>query len=496
MPLLLLLFSSSCSSWLDVKPYDQIAEDQLLQNQQGYEKLLNGIYIELNSDALYGKSMTVEMLEVMSQMWQVGDNEDVWGNYIDLWNHRYGTRYWRDRFSQIWDKAYALIANCNKILDHIDQQKDIFTGQRYQLIKGEALALRAFLHFDMLRLFGPVYIKNPQGRGIPYCRHQTLDVSPILSADSVMSLVIADLDASLQLLEGDPVRTKGTMMSDDRRSQDNFERYRAFRMNYYAVNALLARAYQWMWNPTRSDYSDTSEQDALYRREAAHYAEVVIQASRDGIFPMVDKSMVLGTPANPDRIFSTEVVFGLNNERRGQLFSQYFDPSLFPSPVFTLDSLIVTNLIYDNYDTFWASSDDYRYVVNWKQTGNKYYFYRYAELRDKSLISNRMVPLIRMGEMYLILAEAQTSREEGARVINELRQYRGTGDIRTTAYNRARLGYEYIREMLGEGQVFFYRKRSFSNMVYGLSTSLTTLYTPADEAIYVVPLPDTEANYR
>ncbi len=490
------LVMQGCSAWLDVKPYDQIAEDELFQSARGYEKLLNGIYIDLSSDALYGKSMTVEMLEVMSQMWQVGDNQDVWGNYIDLWNHRYGTTYWRGRFDQTWNKAYALIANCNKILDHIDRQRELFTDRRFRMIKGEALGLRAFLHFDMLRLFGPVYIRNPKGSGIPYRLHQDLDVSPILSADSVMSLVISDLEASLALLEDDPVRTQGTMMSDDRKTDDNFERYRAFRMNYFAVNALLARVYQWMWDPRMTDYSDVSGQDAEYRQKAIRYADVVIQASKDGIFPMVDRSAVLGTPVNPDRIFSTEVVFGLNNEQRGKVFDNYFDPAHVPSPVFTLDSLIVTNLIFDNYDTFWASSDDYRYVANWKQTGNRFYFYKYDDLQNTSLIANRMMPLIRIGEMYLIKAEAQTSQADGAAVINELRKYRGTGDIKTTAFKRSRLDYEYIREMMGEGQVFFFRKRAYLNLVYGLSTSLTTLVTPADDAIYVVPLPDTEKNYR
>lgn len=485
-----------CSSFLDVKPYDQIAEDQLFQSQQGFEKLLNGIYIDLNSDELYGKSLTVEMLEVMSQMWQVGDNEDVWGDYIDLWHHRYGTTYWRRRFDQTWDKAYALIANCNKILDNIDSHKEVLSSSRYALIKGEALALRAFLHFDMLRLFGPVYIKNPQGRGIPYRMHQGLELTPVLPADSVMQCVIADLESSLEWLQDDPVRTRGTMMSDERKSDDNFERYRAFRMNYYAVNALLARAYQWMWDPSKSDYSDVSPQDAMYREKALHYAEVVLQASRDGIFPMVDRSAVLGTPTNPDRIFSTEVVFGLNHEQRGKLYTRFFDPALMPSPVFTMDSLIVNHLIYDNYDTFWASGDDYRYIANWKQTGNRFFFYKYADLQNSSLIAGRMVPLIRIGEMYLIASEAQTSQEEGAAVINELRKYRGTGDIRTSTYRRSRLGYEYIREMIGEGQVFYYRKRSYSNLVYGLTTSLTTLATPADEAIYVVPLPDSEKDYR
>lgn len=491
-----LVLLASCSSWLDVKPYDQIAEDELLKTDDGFKKILNGIYLDLNDDALYGKSLTVEMIEVMSQQWQMGESEEVWGNYIDLWNHRYQTVYWRSRFDATWNKAYNLIANCNKILDNVDTKKGLFKGNDYNFVKGEALALRAMLHFDMLRMFGPVFIHEPQGRGIPYRTQQNLDISPILPADEVMALVIADLTEALSLLENDPVRTEGTLMSNDNKTNDNFRRYRAFRLNYFAVNALLARAYQWMWNPTKTDYSDVSEQDAQYRQLAEKYADVVIQSSKDGIFPMVDRSLVLGTPTNPDRIFSSEVVFGLNNEQRGKIFDNYFDPAISPSPVFTMDSLLLDKLVFDNYATFWASTDDYRYIANWKKKGERYYFYKYDDTQNLSLICNRMVPMIRIGEMYLIKAEAQTSQAASAAVINELRRYRGTGDIATNNYKRSRLVYEYVRELIGEGQMFYYQKHSFSNMVYGLSTSLTTQYTSAEDAIYVVPLPDSEANYR
>ena len=56
---------ASCDSWLEVKPYDQIAEGELQKSEEGYQKMLNGIYIDLNSDALYGQTLSVEMIEVM-----------------------------------------------------------------------------------------------------------------------------------------------------------------------------------------------------------------------------------------------------------------------------------------------------------------------------------------------------------------------------------------------------------------------------------------------
>ena len=162
-----LLAAGGCGKWLDVKPYDKIAEDELLLTEEGYMKLLNGIYIELNRDMLYGASLSVEMIEIMGGAYTVGTDNSVWGNYRDLAEYQYGTQYWRARMNETWNKAYSLILNCNMLLENIESDRKLFTEDNYRMVKGEALALRAMLHFDMLRLFGPVYSRNPDALSIP-----------------------------------------------------------------------------------------------------------------------------------------------------------------------------------------------------------------------------------------------------------------------------------------------------------------------------------------
>lgn len=68
----------SCDSWLEVKPYDKISEGELQKSEEGYQKMLNGIYIDLNSDALYGQSLSVEMIEVMGGAYAIGTDNSVW----------------------------------------------------------------------------------------------------------------------------------------------------------------------------------------------------------------------------------------------------------------------------------------------------------------------------------------------------------------------------------------------------------------------------------
>lgn len=299
------LMFASCDDWLDVKPYDKISENELMKTEEGYQKMLNGIYIDLNDEALYGKTLSVEMLEVMGGSYAIGTDNSVWGNYKDLASYKYGTEYWRSRLNQTWNKAYALILNCNKILESIDSKRDIFTDGNYYIIKGEATALRAMLHFDMLRLFGPVYSKDSDVAAIPYYTKVVNTPEPILSAKDVAEKVIADLEDARVMLNNDPVKTEGTLMSGAVDGTGNFMRYRALRLNYYAVEALLARSYLYIGD----------------KANAMNYASDVIKTVDSGIFPFVDKSLVVGSPADPDRIFSSEVIFALTNTKRGNLGS-------------------------------------------------------------------------------------------------------------------------------------------------------------------------------
>ena len=51
-----------------MKPYDTMAEGDLLSTEEGFKKLLNGVYIDLNKDELYGQTLTVEMVEIMGRV--------------------------------------------------------------------------------------------------------------------------------------------------------------------------------------------------------------------------------------------------------------------------------------------------------------------------------------------------------------------------------------------------------------------------------------------
>ena len=270
------------------------------------------------------------MVEVMGGAYVIGTDKSVWGNYRDLSQYDYGTVYWRARMNETWNKAYSLILNCNLLLEHIDSDRSLFSGDNYRMIKGEALALRAFLHFDMLRLFGPVYSRHPHQSAIPYYKAYTVIPNEVLAASEVAEHIRKDLLEARILLANDPVRTEGVRMESPSDGSSNFMRYRNLRLNYYAVSALLARSSLYF-----------GDKESAYR-----YAMEVIEASEDGIFPFVDKALVTGSPDDPDRIFSSEVIFALSHSQRNTLFKDYYDPSRIPNYVFRMDNDLMNDAVF------------------------------------------------------------------------------------------------------------------------------------------------------
>ena len=169
---LFVLTLMGCNSWLDAKPEDRVTDKQLYSTVQGFRTALNGIYVELNDKSLYGGDLLVPGIEVLAQGY------DFSGNTTDIskvGNYDYTTDYAKAKFAAIWEKAYSLIANCNKLLEYAELNQDVLNGQNRELITGETYALRAFLHFDLLRLFGPIYKESPSAESIFHFCH--LDTS-------------------------------------------------------------------------------------------------------------------------------------------------------------------------------------------------------------------------------------------------------------------------------------------------------------------------------
>lgn len=479
--LFLSLITLSCKKWVDVKPNDRLSEDQLFVNKEGYMKALNGVYVELANNSLYGQNMTTGAVDVLAQYYYINSSVHTFYNYTTF---VYTDANVKITFDNTWKKAYELIANCNVILEKCgDAPSNVLPEPYFSIIKGETLALRAMLHLDMLRLYGPIYSEENKAKpAIPYVNKTGYEISPIIGSEQVMELVTSDLKVAMSLLATkDPIRTEGVRSAGNSTGSSDLY-YRQYRLNYYAAQALLARAYLWQGK----------------KPEALEQAETLLaelQSTTKTVFPYVTFANATSVD-KPDRVFSTEVIFSLYKINRKLMYEKLFDVALQPNSKLSFSNNDVNqervNSIYDDANDYrrrvWqsASSGATTATTNMK----------FVDIVDAP--GRYMMPLVRLSEVLLIAAECQPELTKGIEYFNKLRTARNCVSLTPTssALLKTEIGKEYRREMLGEGQMFFFYKRSSYLSVPNHATVRITPEKAMSLTNYTVPLPDSEISTR
>ena len=466
-----------------------VDQKDLFEEREGFLMALNGVYLNMNSSSNYGGNLSAGIIDVMAQYYNCTTSEH---NYSGYQSYAYDSKTSKDRFETVWKTTYSQISNLNAILEHCGDGNPVLPELYYKLIKGEALGLRAMLHFDMLRLFGPLWTEKEQA-SIPYQTSSERIVEPLLSADSVLNCVLTDLTRAADLLKDvDPVITDGARnYSGGENGNDLF--YRQYRMNYYAVKALMARAYMW-----KEDYSKAKECAIEVIEEVAD--------EKNPLFPLC--TATYADTASNDNMFATEVLFSLYNSiRTDNIYKTYFTSDLNVVNLLTLAGGYQNGRIR----TIFESPDDLRFKM-WESVtkeGKEFCcFKKYAEVQTttdeakaKAERFAYMVPLIRVSELYLIAAECVGVRERQVGIalekyLNPLRKARKCISLNTespTDLNTA-IRNEYIREFIGEGQTFYYFKRNRLESIPDGSQPAETLTMQLRN--YVVPLPDSETSQR
>ena len=449
---------SSCNDWLDVQPRSQVEDTELFETESGYKEALAGVYSSMLSSSTYGKELTYGFLDVLAYEW------DFYyaSQYDDATAFNYDAAFPTNYIRGIWTNSYNGIANVNNLIAHIDDKPQLFSADNHDVIKGEALALRAFLHFDLLRCFGVSYAVNPDQPSIPYCTALSYRVFPQLKVSEVAKAVLNDLLAAETLLKGaDPIVTGRTITE----SIDNgYLINRQLHLNYYAVKAIEARVYMWM---------------GKYDEALAAANEVI----NSGQF---EWATVANLQAGYDRCLATEHLFALNNlTLKADIADEFFSDNSPYSFAITRDRLL---------DYFDNATQDYRFTFLFKAGSathaNNRYLTKFDETSNGDAYYNFKMPLIRLPEMWLIRSEVEYRKgntDAAKDAINTLRLARNL-----PAFNELPEDYylelirEYRREFLAEGQLFFlYKRLNRSNILYADVDAVA-------EKVYTFPLPITE----
>lgn len=451
---------AACSDWLDVRPKTEMKSDRLFATEEGFVSALTGIYSLMESNGLYGQQLTFDFMEKLVMRYDNYDNNPSKKELAKIYDYK-NQETPRNTLGSIWSNMYNAIANVNNLLHHLEVNGDRLHTPGYDaIIRGEALGLRAFLYFDLLRMWGPVYQKDSTASAIPYRTEFTNEKIPLSPANVVMERIMEDLSAAEKLLQDTDPLVFGM------NTKDSFLGYRKNRMNILAVKALIARAALW-----RGD-----------KGMAAEYAEEVIRNS----------GLTLNIENMKDVAMYNETLFALDIFKMEDKLSTYFPSTTFTWNVSQL--WISTSNLDEVYETGTIGINDIRgkQENGFAYGDGKRLLRKFMPSADNSY-SNHM-PLIRLSEMYYILAEA-TELKKAASYINTVRNARGIGmayDIDPGTLSESRrieeLQKEYEKDYFGEGQFFYFLKRN--NRGSFRRSVVAEMYN-----YYVFPLPDAEVEY-
>jgi len=444
---------SACNKWLDVDLADKVTEEKLFSTPQGYQEALAGVYSAMADSSLYGAKLTMEEIDLLAQYYTY---DGVSSEYENFKNYNYEEAKSQTRILGTWKGLYSAISGANNIIAWAGKDVSVLTPDMKNQVLGEAYALRAYLHFDLIRLFCPDVKHAPKEKGIPYNLQFGVSLPPIYTVEEAVQLVVDDLREAEKLLEKDPITTVKPYEMTNKNDADKY----VARLNLYGVKAMLARV-----SLMRGD-----------KTNAIKHAKEVVESGR---FRLLDFASVDKSDKEIDMLFSDEHIFSL----RKKTLSDYTISLHYRSVTGTGSS--PAKLPFVNMaQVYESNNDDIRYIKWFSSVDNSFVKFNV----DNSEKFFRKMPMIKLSEMYLILAECYLGLDDqqAYTYINELRDHRIRNNSHWSYLTMDYIIQELRREFVGEGQVWYTYKRL--NLGIPTSNGIIGVVPPSDK-VFVFPIP-------
>jgi hypothetical protein len=104
--------------------------------------------------------------------------------------------------NMVWGLYYSMIADCNRVLQYIDDAEESQVGERNQ-IKAELLTFRAHAYVRLMQLYGPRWSDSNNGERMSIVLRTAPDVgdSPLVSCNTVYDQIYSDLNTAIDLFQ-------------------------------------------------------------------------------------------------------------------------------------------------------------------------------------------------------------------------------------------------------------------------------------------------------
>lgn len=372
---------TSCDSFLEVDlPQSQLSNVSVYESYETATTALTSIYGNLRDQGMFnegaGIGLTGALANYTDEM--VAYDEPSTKIYVNFYNNTLlpSNTY----VSGFWNSAYNQIYAANAVIEGTEASTVLTTEQKKQL-QGEALFIRAMLHFNLSNLFGD----------IPYVTQTDYKVNRLMARTeitAVYDLVITDLKRAITML---PI---------------NYISTNKVRPNQLTAKSLLSKVYLYKgsWSEAENTASSIIDQSAVYSFED-ELNNLFLIGSKETIWQL--------RAASSDR-----------NTWEGELFILTAGPPLYTA----LSSALVGS--FSNTDlrkSKWIKA---------VSSGNSmwYYPFKYKE-RLFTTASKEYLVLFRLTEQYMIRAEARAQLDNLQGAKDDLNKIRKRAGLDNTSAN-------------------------------------------------------------
>ena len=462
------------------------------------ENLLNGAYFAFNGDGGGGLVDWVSILsDLSSDITQIHlDGQDVYSwDYFVVYNHETDNDDFR-QINNIWLAGYSTIEASNQVIDVINSQliDDDLADDWQPRIKGEALFLRSFAYFNLIRTFAPPYGSENQRKSIILSTkpsESAFDLKGLSTTEEVYDQIIMDLENAIELLP------------NSYRTVLDPEGYKV-RATKDAARFLLAKVYFQMGQEKWP--------------ESLTYIEAILE---DQKYPLVenpeDNWLTIGGQAGFTDATS-EIVF-----RYVEYFQSYWrGPYLFRP--FGINGRSITDV---NTSRSFSLSEDFLNKSGWLEIENAKKDLRFVKLftrfenDDQDPLDNlqyskpavwgnkwlrikgQAIPMFRSAELYLtkaIILFEQGNFEEAAEALDVVRKRAWNEEVAGSfvetlpeVLTAEDIHIERMREMALEGDRLFYLQALRQDIPPG-DREEATLAWDSDKLYWPIPLVEKERN--
>ena len=370
----------SCKKFIDTDPpTDQLTTVSVFSNDQSANAAMAGVYSEITKFNNYIGHGAMSVYPGLSA-------DEITRNFINPGEDAYTNNAIPVNsfalLNNIWQKGYYHIYQSNLILENLALSNKISTELKNQLT-GEAKFMRAFFHFYLVNLFGPIPLVTTSD----YRINATLSRS---DTDLVYQQIISDLTDAQNLLTS------------------NYPTTERVRINKWAATALLARVY-------------------LYHKEWVHAESQASLVINSGMYQLTNLNNIFLPNSSEAILQFIPAISQIWNSSEG--FS-FLPSSNTVKPSYKLTSFLL--------NAFSANDQRKALWINSNTVGGVLYYYPY-KYKTKSVAAGAPKTeynmVLRLAEQYLIRAEARAQQNMIAGAQSDLDTIRQRAGLATTTAN-------------------------------------------------------------